>query len=297
MKAKDLEISHPDKVLFPESGLSKQDVADYYGKIGDHILPGLRRRPLTFKVYPGGIAEDGFFNKNAPGHFPDFIERIEVPTRSKEAATTLMATARQTDDLVYFAGQNIIEIHAGLSTSDDLEKPDQVIFDLDPSDDAFEKVRDLALGFGEMLESIELSSFLKTTGSRGLHIHIPLQAEAPFAEVKSHAKFLSEKLVERFPKLATLETRKNKRGDKVFVDYLRNEFGQTAIAPFSLRARESAPVATPLRWDELSAQKLSPQEYNIKNIFRRLSKIKNPWGDFNRSRVTPGSLAKKLGAL
>lgn len=297
MNAKEIDISHPDKVLFPNSGISKQDVAGYYEKIADHLLPPVRQRPLTFKAYPEGISEDGFFRKNAPGHFPDFIERIEVPIRRKEGDSTLMASAGQTADLVYFAGQNVIEIHAGLSTADDLEKPDQIIFDLDPSDDDFEKVRDLALGLAEMLESIELTSFVKTSGSRGLHIHLPLKAEAPFSEVKRHAKGLSEKLVGKFPKLATLEKRKNKRGNKVFVDYLRNEFGQTAIAPFSLRAKKGAPVATPVRWDEVPAQKLSPQGYNLKNLFRRLSRIKDPWADFNRSRITLESVAGKLDAL
>lgn len=297
MKAKDIEISHPDKILFPASGVTKQDVADYYEKIGDHLLPTVRQRPLTFKAFPEGISRDGFFNKNIPKHFPDFIKRVEVSTRGKDADSILMATAMRKAELIYFAGQNIIEIHAALSTSDDLEKPDQMIFDLDPSDDDFEKVRTLALGFSEMLESIKLASFIKTSGSRGIHIHIPLQTELSFTEVKNHAEFISQRLVGRFSKLATLEKQKRKRGDKVFVDYLRNEFGQTSIAPYSLRAKEGAPVATPLRWDELSAQELTPQQYTIKNIFRRLSKIEDPWRDFDRARITPDGIKKKLSSL
>lgn len=227
----DIEISHPDKCLFPEAGLSKQDVARYYQRIADSMLPWARDRPLTFKIYPDGIDQDGFFNKNAPDHFPDFIRRIEVPLKSKDRASTLMAAADAPSDLVYFAGQNVIEIHAALATAGSLNRPDQLIFDLDPSDGDFDKVRTVARHSLEIFDRLALNVFLKLTGSRGLHLHIPLRPETEFSEVKPLAQRIAECVVEACPDVATLEKRKDDRKDKVFVDYLRNDTGQTAIVP------------------------------------------------------------------
>ncbi|MFP4260761.1 MAG: non-homologous end-joining DNA ligase [Opitutales bacterium] len=285
MKADDVKISHPDKVLFPDCGLTKQDLADYYKRVAERMLPYLKDRPLTLRCYPEGIDHNGFFNKNAPDHFPDFIRRIEVPARDPGRKAVTMSSADKPADLIYFTGQNTIEIHAALSTAGSLEKPDQIIFDFDPSDGNFDKVREAALAFGQLLDSLEIRGFWKTTGSRGLHAHLPIKPEHPFKAVKDWARNLARRLVEDHPALTTLEQRKDQRGDKVFIDILRNAYGQTAVAPYSVRARPGAPVATPVKLEEIKDRSFRPDDYTVKNIFRRLGQIEDPWKEFNHQRL------------
>mgnify|MGYP005838466579 CR=1 FL=1 len=285
MKTGKVELSHPDKVLFGKSGLTKKDLADYYERIADTMIRHIKGRPITLKRYPEGIDGEGFFNKHAPDYFPDYIERIEVPQRSKDDQPTKMIIINEAADLVYLAGQDVLSLHMGLSKKDDLEKPDQIIFDLDPSDEDFDKVRRTALALKDMLDDKGLPGFVKTSGSRGLHIHIPIKPEKDFSVIKDVARDLAEEFNESEPDLTTLEHRKNKRGDKVFLDILRNDYGMTAIAPYSTRARYRAPLAVPLSWSEISDSELSPQKYTIENIFRRLSQKDDPWADFYKHAV------------
>lgn len=292
MEISGVNISHPDKVLFPESGLRKQDLATYFQRIADRMLPFLRNRPLTLRSFPEGIEADGFFNKNAPGHFPDFIHRIPVPARESGRDEIRMSSAGAARDLVYFVGQNAIEFHATLSTEDTLENPDQMIFDFDPSDGDFEKVRKLALAFARMLDDMEVSVFWKTTGSRGLHAHIPLHPTHKFVTVKRWATKLAKRFQETCSDQATLEQRKEKRGNRVFIDTLRNEYGQTVIVPYGIRARPGAPVAVPIRASELNDSSLQPDRVTINNLFRRLAQMHDPWKQFGRSRIS--DLGKKL---
>ena len=280
-----MQISHPDKLLFPDEGISKRDLVDYYRKIAPIMLPHLKGRPLTLRSFPEGIDEEGFFQKHAPEHFPSHVERLEVPMRSKDQKTMLMVTADEANDLTYFANQNVVELHVALSLGEALDRPDQMIFDLDPSDNDFEKVRELALGLKSLLDQRDLPSFVKTTGSRGVHVHVPLRPEATFERVKPVVQQLAEELLARCPGIATMEHRKEKRGNRVFIDYLRNDFGMTAIAPYSLRAIAGAPVATPISWAELKDKKTGPQSWGLANIFRRLGAKKDPWQDFKRHRV------------
>lgn len=285
MKTKNIEISHPGKVLFPDTGMTKKDIAEYFERIAEYMLPHIEGRPLTLRQFTEGIDKEGFYHKHAPDYFPDFIQRLSVPMHSKSGKKMKMVMANEAADLVYFAGQNAIELHMGLSRSGALEKPDQIIFDLDPSDDDFEKVRQTAFALKDMLDEHEITSFVKTTGSRGLHIHVPLHVDRKFERVKAVARNIAEKLHQGNPKLTTMEQRKDKRGDRVFIDYLRNDYGMTAIAPYSLRALKNAPVATPIDWDELKGHSLGPQTYTLSNIFRRLAQKKDPWKDFGRHKV------------
>lgn len=280
-------ISHPEKVLFPEVGITKADLADYYRRIAPYLLPFLKDRPLTLRHFPKGITEKGFFHKHAADYYPDFLERLRVPMRSKGGEEMEMIMADEVADLVYLAGQNVIELHTGLSQAAALDKPDQLIFDLDPADDDFAKVRHTALALKELLDQYQLPCFVKTTGSRGLHIHVPVQPERPFAKAKKVARRIAEQLHAQHPELATLEHRKEKRGDKVFIDYLRNDYGMTAIAPYALRALPHAPVATPIEWTELEKSGVEAQTYHLSNIFRRLGqKDPLPWHDFHERSVS-----------
>lgn len=280
MNADDVEISSPDKILFPGAGITKQEVADYYARIADRMLPHLACRPLTLRHYPQGIEEDGFFQKQAPNHFPDFIPRMDMPVKGDDRDTIKMATAVNKASLVYFADQNVIEFHMSLSTEDRPEKPDQMIFDLDPSDD-FGKVREVAFALKDILDKRQWTHYLKLTGSRGVHIHVPLHPDQDFDTVKNLAHEIAQALNEATPKITTLEQRKDKRGDKVFIDYLRNDYAMTAIAPYSIRALKNAPLAAPIGWDELHSKDITPQSYTLENIFYPLSQLKSdPWANF-----------------
>ncbi|MCB1669635.1 MAG: non-homologous end-joining DNA ligase [Pseudomonadales bacterium] len=278
------EVTHPDKILFPYNRYTKREVVEYYWKIAAYMLPFLNRRPLTLKIYPDGIDREGFIQKHVPDHYPDSIPRLQVPSRESGELIRMVAVKNPLG-LAWLANQNVLEFHAPLSLARDLEQPDQMIFDLDPSDNDFEKVRELAFALQSLLAERELPAFIKTTGSRGVHIHVPLRHGTDFHQLKEASRGLAESLVGRCPELATLEQRKSARGDRVYIDYLRNEYAMTAIAPYSLRALEGAPVATPIDWEELGSHNTRPRRWHLKNILRRLGARDDPWQDFARHRV------------
>ncbi|KTD71321.1 non-homologous end-joining DNA ligase [Legionella tucsonensis] len=281
MKIAGVDISHPDKLLYPEDSISKREVAEYFYKIAEYLLPFVQNRPLSLKRYPDGINQEGFYNKHRPDYFPDFIKQFTVPTVQNNSKINMIGIHSK-KALVYLAGQNTLELHSSLSTISSIEKPDQIIFDLDPQDDDFEKVRDAALALKKLLDEFELTTFVKTSGSRGLHIHLPIKTHYKFDKIKKISRKIAEKLHQRQPQITTLEQRKNKRGNKVFIDFLRNDYAMTAIVPYSLRAQKGAPVATPLEWEELNDSSLHPKSYHLKNIFQRLGKKENPWKNFNK---------------
>ncbi|MGF1605201.1 MAG: non-homologous end-joining DNA ligase [Rhodothalassiaceae bacterium] len=294
MRMEGIALSSPDKELFPQ--ITKRAVADYYRRVAPQMLPHIDGRPLTLKRFPEGVARAGFFNKRVPRHFPDFVERVILPLRSK-AGTIAMAAADEAADLIYFAGQNTVEIHMGLAQATRPDCPDQIVLDFDPSDTDFEKVRVAALGAKAMLEGLGLPALVKTTGGRGVHVHVPLQPETSFDEVKHWAYRLAQALNSRLPKITTLEHRKAKRGEKVFIDYLRNDFAQTVIAPYSLRARPEAPVAAPITWAELRARSLTPGRYRLDNLFRRLAQREDPWAAAAQLAVSAEQVHRAMASL
>ena len=291
MKTDGITITHPDKMMFFEAKITKHEMVEYYQRIADYILPWIKKRPLTLKRFPHGIAENGFFNKHAPDYFPDFIERFTVPME-KKGSKMQMVGVNASRDLVYLAEQNTIELHMALSTIDTIKQPDQMIFDLDPSDDDFEKVRTIAFCLKTIFDQQNIPSFVKTTGSRGVHVHVPILIEKDFNEVKACAKQIAELLHHTCPELTTLEHRKEKRQNKVFIDYLRNEYAMTVTAPYALRAHANAPVATPIDWDELQDKSLKPHSYHLKNIFQRLGQKPDPWAGFDQKKIPFKSLSQ-----
>ncbi|WP_238589533.1 non-homologous end-joining DNA ligase [Legionella cincinnatiensis] len=281
MKIAGIDISYADKLLYPDDNISKGEVVEYFYKISDYLLPFVQKRPVTLKRYPEGINENGFYNKHRPNYFPDFIKEFTVPTL-QDNSEMKMAGISSKKALVYLAAQDVLELHISLSTISSIEKPDQIIFDFDPQDDDFEKVREAAFTLKKILEEYDLTTFVKTSGSRGLHVHLPLKAHYKFNKIKAISRKIAEKLHQKCPKITTLEQRKDKRGNKVFIDFLRNDYAMTAITPYSLRARKGAPIATPLEWEELNDNSLNPRSYHLKNIFQRLEKTENPWKNFNK---------------
>ncbi|MDT7827573.1 non-homologous end-joining DNA ligase [Pricia sp. S334] len=267
MKISGIEISHPDKPLFPDKGITKADMVTYYHKISDRMLPFLKNRPLTLQRFPDGIDGEGFFQKHAQDYYPDFIERITIET---EKGTSEQIICNSQKSLIYLANQGAISFHVWLSRKNDLHRPDKVVFDLDPSDATdFSKVKKAARIVGDELREEGIEARLMTTGKSGLHVFYGIKKADNFDEVRKATHKMAEKLVDRHPELLTLEMRKSKRGKKVFLDYLRNAYGQTAICPFSLRPTPKAGVATPVEWGELNKLE-GGDHYHYGNIFRRL---------------------------
>lgn len=282
-----VEISSPDKVLFPDDNITKLDLAQYYARIAQTALPHYQGRPATLQRFPDGIGEGGFFQKNAPDYFPDWIERVEL---AKEGGTVTHSVVNEPAVLVYLADQGCITPHLALARSDAPRKPDRMIFDLDPSDDDFSKVQETAKAVKDALDARDLPSFVATTGSRGLHIVLSLDASVDVDTLRPFARGLAEEVAAAHSTLATVEQRKAKRADRVLIDTFRTAYGQTAVGPYAVRARPGAPVATPVRWDEALDAGMTPDRYTIKNLFRRLARIEDPWAGINENPIHAGAL-------
>jgi bifunctional non-homologous end joining protein LigD len=279
-----VEITHPDRVVFPDPGLTKLDLARHYASVARHMLPHVRGRPLALESFPQGIGADGFFVKDAPRHFPGWIATVTVPKR--DGGTIRHVVANDAATLVYLAGQNVITPHAWTSRADRLERPDRLIFDLDPSARRFAEVRAAARTLGGLLRELGLEPFAMTTGSRGLHVVAPLRRTAGYDQVQAFARAVAETLVAADPRSLTVAFRRAERGERIFVDVGRNAYGQHAVAPYAVRALAGAPVATPLRWEELDDPRLDPRRWSVTTIGERLGGGGDPWrGIAGRARA------------
>ena len=274
------EVSRPDKVLFPRAGITKAAFVAYYERVAEHMLPHVRDRPVSMQRFPDGIEGYGFFHKDAPEHFPPWVGRVEA---DKRGGTVTHAVIRNADTLPYLANQGCITPHVWLSRRDRLRAPDRLVFDFDPTVEDFAAVRRAARGAGELLRELGLEPFAMVTGSRGIHVWCPLRRHAGFEQVRDFAVDVARVLVARDPEGLTLESRKAKRGARMLVDVNRNAYAQTAVPPYAVRPRAQAPVATPLRWEELSDARLEPDRWTIANVFRRLGARGDPWADMGRS--------------
>lgn len=278
----DMSEDHRDKVLFPDSNITKGDLIDYYTQISPTMLVHLHARPISMQRFPNGIQEDGFYQKEVPDYFPDFVHQARVPVLH-DHTTQSQVVCENTQTLSYLAEQATITIHSWLSTTDHLKKPDKLIFDLDPSDTHFELVKDTALTFKALCDELNLSSYPMVTGSKGIHVLIPIRPELPFDDVREIARELCEHVAAQHPTQLTTEVSKDKREGRLFLDYLRNSYAQTSVAPYSVRAKPGAPVATPLHWDEVpKLQNAHP--YTIHTIFKRLKQTPDPLADFAKHR-------------
>lgn len=291
-----VDTSREDKVLFPKSSISKGDLIDYYERISDHILPHLSDRPLVLQRFPDGIGEDGFYQKQSSDYFPDWIETTSVKVASSNGDQDLVV-CNNTATIVYLANQGCITLHPWLSRTDRIDHPDQLVVDLDPPSDDFEEARSAALRLKALFEELELPSFPKLTGSKGIHVHVPLDRSDDFDEVRNIARAMMKVLADRHPDTLTTEQRKNKRGNRLFLDVGRNAYAQTAVAPYSVRPREGAPVAAPVRWEELQQAGLESRSFTIGNVFRRLGQIDDPWEGWRRRARSLRAAKKRLEAI
>jgi bifunctional non-homologous end joining protein LigD len=292
----EIEISNRDKVFFPDAGLTKGDVIDYYERVAETMVPHMQHYGTSMQRFPDGLQGEGFYNKDAPDYFPDWIRTVEFPKREGGSFHAPIVDSKAA--LVYLADQAVLAHHLYLARVDDLEHPDKMIFDLDPPENTedYAAVRQAALDVRDVLQELDLQAWIQTTGSKGFHVVVPLDRSTGFDEVRQFARDLALLLVRRHPQKYTLEQRKKKRGGRIFLDMLRNAYGATAVAPYSVRARPGAPVGTPVDWQEVEGG-ASPRDWTIESIPPRLAQKQDPWSDLLRHARSLGSRWQELEAL
>jgi bifunctional non-homologous end joining protein LigD len=287
-----VEISNPDKALFPD-GLTKAELARYYERAAETMLPHVRGRPVHMQRFPDGIEGEEIQQKQAPDYFPDFVERARV--KRKRGGSVEHVLIENAETLVYLADQACITPHVWLSRIDKLDNPDQLIFDLDPPGRDLAPLRDAARALRELLEEVGLAAYVKTTGSRGLHVVSPLDRSAGFEDARAFARELAALLAEGEPKRVTVEQRKEKRRGRLYLDTARNAYAQTAVAPYAVRGLPGAPVACPLDWRELG--RVTPQQFTVRNIARRLVRKDDPWAEIHRDARSLREPERRLAVL
>jgi bifunctional non-homologous end joining protein LigD len=290
----DVRITHPDKVLFPRDGYTKADMIAFYDTIADVMLPYLRDHPLAMLRFNQGIDGERFFHKNAPDYFPEFIGRAEMQTSKR---VTKLPVVNDREGLLYIANYNCIEYHVLPVRADDMSHPDRMIFDLDPSTENFDEVKDAARWLRDLLTEIGLPAFVMTSGSRGLHIWVPLDGKMTVEDVNEFTHLAADVLARRYPDVLTTEFAKKDRDDKIYVDVGRNAPGQHAVCPYSLRAKDHAPAATPIDWDELDDPELTPTRYTLANLPARIAESGDAWKGMRRKAKSLTAPRKKLHRL
>ena len=284
----DVKLSHPDKVLFPEDGLTKADLAGYYASVADWMLPHVRDRPVNLWRWNTGIDGKLVVQQDIPKGAPDWVKRAETPRRKGGSIEHVLC--QDADTLRWLANQNCITPHVWTARRDRLDRPDRIVFDLDPeAGSEFSLVREAALLVGERLREAGLEPFAMTTGSKGIHVVAPLKRTRESAWVRERARELGAEVAEASPDTLTTEWRKEKRGGRILVDTARNTYGQTVVAPYAVRALPGAPVATPLAWEEVSDPALSARSWSLRTVADRLGERGDPWADITRHAATlPG---------
>ena len=273
-------ITHPEKVLFPDDGITKGELAAYYEAVAAVMIPYIRARPVTMERYPAGIAQKGFIQKDVSRGFPDWLERVEVPKKDGTVHYPIVKDARS---LLWVVNQNTITPHVWLSRADRVQQPDRLVFDLDPDVGVdFEAVRKAARDLKRQLADMGLTTFPMLTGGKGVHVVAPLTPKAKWPEVKDFAQRFALALAQAEPDRFTAALSKAKRTGRIFIDYLRNQRGATAVMPYSARAREGAPVAAPIDWEELGKME-SGARFTVKDadllLERASSRTLQGWGE------------------
>jgi len=276
----DVKLSHPDKVLFPNDGITKADLADYYASVAEAMLPLVKDRPMNLWRWNTGIAGQRVVQQGIPKGAPDWVARVEVERRRGGNVTHAMINDART--LRWLSNQNCITPHVWQSRADKLDRPDRIVFDLDPSVEdeleQFDDVRKGALALGDHLRELGLVPFAMTTGSRGIHVVAPLKRTKDANSVRERAGEIAEEFAASHDTLTTF-WRKEKRDGRILVDTARNTYAQTVVAPYAVRALPGAPVATPLEWDELKDPELHPRRWTLRDVGARIADRGNPWSD------------------
>jgi bifunctional non-homologous end joining protein LigD len=284
-------ITHPEKVLFPEDGITKGDLAAYYQMVAPVMLPHIHARPVTMERYPAGIGKKGFWQKDVVKGFPAWLERVEVPKKDGTVNHPLITDTRS---LLWVANQNTITPHVWTSRAPNLMHPDVGVFDLDPSRDDPEVLRAASVALRDLLEDLGLPCWIKTSGSKGFHIVTSLDGKTPMGEAAGFAHGVARLLVERYPKQLTLEFHKKDRAGRILVDTGRNDYSATFAAAYAVRPKNGAPVSAPCTWDEVIRGDVGPATFTVRNMAARVDKVGDVWADLKKRRHSLRSPIAKL---
>ena len=268
-----ITITHPEKVLFPDDGITKGELAAYYEAIAPIMLPHLSGRPVTMERFHRGIGEEGFFQKSVPKG-PEWLERVEVP---KKGGTVHHPLVNDTRSLLWLANQNCITPHVWASRVPRLQFPDVCVFDLDPMRDEAGPLREAALALRDLLSELGLPAWVKTSGSKGYHIVTPLDGKSNAGEVASFSHAVGAVLVARHPRTLTLEFSKEDREGRIYVDTGRNHPPATFAAADAVRARPTAPISAPCTWPEMESGEVSPTTFTLRNVEKRVKAVGDLW--------------------
>jgi bifunctional non-homologous end joining protein LigD len=278
-------ITHPEKLLFPDDGITKGDLAAYYEMVAPVMLPHIAGRPVTLERYPSGIGKKGFWQKDVSKGFPEWLERVDAPKKDGVVHYPLVTDVRS---LLWVTNQNTITQHVWTSRAPKLYHPDVCVFDLDPStDDEPGALRAVALRLRDFLRALGLDTFVKTSGSKGFHILVPLDGRARMGEVARFAHAVGTRLVEEDPARLTQEFAKADRSGRIYMDTGRNGYSATFAAAYTVRAKPGAPVSAPCTWDEVERGAVTPRSFTLRTMRARLDAVGDVWAGFGKQRFRP----------
>jgi bifunctional non-homologous end joining protein LigD len=287
-------ITNPDKLLFPTDAITKGDLAAYYEAIAPVMLPHVQGRPITMERFPAGIDRKGFLQKDVAKGFPDWLRRVEAP---KSDGVVRHAVVDDVRSLLWLANQNCITPHVSTSRAPKLHHPDLCVFDLDPSTDDAAALRDAVLAVRDVLAELGLASWLKTSGSKGYHVVVPLDGESTYDQVAPFAVGVGALLVKRHPARLTQEFSKADRRGRILVDTGRNGYSATFAAPYAVRARPGAPVSAPCTWDELADGAVAPRSVTLRTMAARIAEVGDLWADLPARAGSLTPAAARLAGL
>ena len=296
-EAKTVNLSSADRVLFPEDGVTKGDLFEYYKQVGPTIVPHLRDRPFTMKRYPHGITGEVFFQKQAPRGMPDWIPTRQFRTWPREGGSRLVdfPLLNSTEAVLWMVQMNCVDMNAWYSRVDKPDRPDFVLFDLDPPDGGFELAIEVAHLIHELLEELGLPGYVKTSGADGIHVVAPITRRSTFGQTYDFAEKAAGLLEQRHPGKVTTEWLKKKR-EGVLVDHRQNGHGKTIASVYSVRPKPGAPVSTPLRWEELTPT-VRPRDFGMKEALRRIEEHGDLYAPALEDPRSLAPAAKKLERL
>ncbi|HTH25639.1 MAG TPA: non-homologous end-joining DNA ligase [Vicinamibacterales bacterium] len=284
-------ITHPEKIMFPDDGITKGDLAAYYEAMAPVILPHIKGRPLTMERYPAGIGKKGFWQKDVSKGFPDWLERVKVPKKDGSLHHPVITDEQS---LMWVTNQNTITQHVWISRVPDLYYPDICVFDLDPSTDDAAAVRQAALGLRDLLDELGLPSWVKTSGSKGFHIVVPLDGKSKMDDVARFANHVGRVFVSLAPDHLTQEFSKVDRHGRIYIDTGRNGYSATFAAAYTVRAKRGAPVSAPCTWEEIEKGTVNPGTFTLTTLPARIKKTGDLWADMLRKKR---SLTKPIEKL
>jgi bifunctional non-homologous end joining protein LigD len=275
-------ITHPNKVLFPEDGITKGELAAYYEAIAPVMLPHIKNRPVTLERYPSGIGKKGFWQKSVVKGFPEWLERVDVPKKDGTVHHPIVSDLRS---LLWVTNQNTITHHVWTSRAPKLDYPDVCVFDLDPSnEDEPDVLRAVALSLREYLEGLGLRTWVKTSGSKGFHILLSLDGKARMDAVARFANSVGTLMVKRDPRRLTQEFSKADRGGRIYLDTGRNGYSATFAAAYTVRAKPGAPVSAPCTWEEIERGTVEPRSFTLRTMAARIAAAGDLWAGFGKHR-------------